>query len=235
MNFNGKFVTGNVNDQDVNELIILIKSKENMDCLGTARLSTYLGMKTQEICAFLRKHPEIEVERRDIDPTWKTPRKGRNALYWNEDSIRDFIFIWLREKFPSSNPITSPLSQAYQLTEQKIAAPSADYIAPIDVIIELHNAVKQDPNTEAYLKLKSKFDSMNERSLQLMFSPILERFKFRYICSQIPELQSQTLTCIAKGKLRGLEQYKLTFEAFLKLIKFAHDHYTPLDDPDIQK
>lgn len=235
MNFNGKFVTGTVTDQDVNKLIALISSKENMDYLGTARLSIYLGLKTKEICAFLRKHPEIEVERRDIDPTRKTHRKTNNALYWNEDSIRDFIFIWLRDKFSHCAPITSRLSQAYQLTERKIAAPSADYIAPIDVIIELHNAVKQDPNTEAYLRLKNKFDSMNERSFQILFAPILERFKFRYICSCIPEIQSQTLTCIAKGKLKGMEQYKLTFEAFLKLIKFAHDHYTPLDDPDIQK
>lgn len=231
MNFTAKFKTGTVSDKDVNELLNAIGEKYDMNHIRTAYLTGFFGLKTQQICQFVRRHPEIEIERR----TYGRETNPHFELIWDGDSIRDFIFVYLREKFPGSNPITSRLSQAYQLTERKIAAPSADYVAPIDVIIELHNAVKQDPNTEAYLKLKSKFESMNERSLQLMFAPILERFKFRYICSQIPELQSQTLTCIAKGKLRGLEQYKLTFEAFLKLIKFAHDHYTPLDDPDIQK
>ena len=43
------------------------------------------------------------------------------------------------------------------------------------------------------------------------------------------------LSCISKGKLRGMDKYKLDFYAFLKLVKFAHDNYVPLDAVDNQK
>ena len=65
---------------------------------------------------------------------------------------------------------------------------------------------------------------------------------FRNIANILPPRKSPfDITVIntyhdnAKGKLRGMDKYKLDFNAFLKLIKFAHDNYVPLDAVDDQK
>ena len=83
--------------------------------------------------------------------------------------------------------------------------------------------------------MKNRFEQMNESALQKLFKPLLERFKFSYICKCVPEIQSQMLTCINKGRLRGMDKYGMDFNAFLKLVKFAHDNCCPLDAIDDQK
>ena len=103
------------------------------------------------------------------------------------------------------------------------------------MLIQIDKTINEDPNVKAYYDMRNRFDNMNETALQKLFAPLLERFKFAYICKCIPEIQSQMLTCISKGKLRGMDKYKLDFNAFLKLIKFAHDNYVPLDAVDDQK
>lgn len=110
----------------------------------------------------------------------------------------------------------------------------AEYVSPIDVLITINKTMTDNPNVKAYYDMKNRFERMNETALQKLFAPLLERFKYAYICKCIPEIQSQMLTCIAKGKLRGMDKYKLDFNAFLKLIKFAHDNYVPLDAIDEQ-
>ena len=120
------------------------------------------------------------------------------------------------------------------ITETTKPAP-AEYISPIDTLIAIDKTINEDPNVKAYYDMRNRFEQMNESALQKLFKPLLERFKFSYICRCIPEIQSQMLTCIAKGKLRGMDKYKLDFNAFLKLVKFAHDNCVPLDAVDNQK
>ena len=112
--------------------------------------------------------------------------------------------------------------------------PAAEYVSPIDTLIAIDKTINEDPNVKAYYDMRNRFDNMNEAALQKLFAPLLERFKFAYICKCIPEIQSQMLTCINKGRLRGMDKYKLDFNAFLKLIKFAHDNCVPLDAVDEQ-
>lgn len=126
-------------------------------------------------------------------------------------------------------------------TEHKITIPvtvnpepAAEYVSPIDVLIHIDKTINEDPNVKAYYNMKNRFEQMNETALQKLFAPMLERFKFAYICKCVPEIQSQMLTCINKGKLRGMEKYGMDFNAFLKLVKFAHDNYVPLDAIDNQ-
>lgn len=128
-------------------------------------------------------------------------------------------------------------------TERKITTPepvtanpepATEYVSPIDVLIHIDKTINEDPNVKAYYDMKNCFEQMNEAALQKLFSPMLERFKFAYICKCVPEIQSQMLTCINKGKLRGMEKYGMDFNAFLKLVKFAHDNYVPLDAIDNQ-
>lgn len=112
---------------------------------------------------------------------------------------------------------------------------TANAQSPIDCLIAMNDAAERDANFKAYMKMRRLFENMNENDLQRFFAPLLERFKFSYICKCIPEIQSQMLTCIKKGKLRGMEKYGMDFNAFLKLIKFAHDNYVPFDAVDDQK
>lgn len=113
--------------------------------------------------------------------------------------------------------------------------PATEYVSPIDMLIQIDKTINEDPNVRAYYDMKNRFEQMNETALQKLFKPLLERFKFAYICRCIPEIQSQMLTCIAKGKLKGMDKYGMDFNAFLKLIKFAHDNCCPLDSVDDQK
>ena len=127
----------------------------------------------------------------------------------------------------STDPIT-PITATHE-------APAAEYVSPIDTLITIDKTISEDPNVKAYYEMRNRFEQMNEVALQKLFAPLLERFKFAYICKCIPEIQSQMLTCINKGRLRGMDKYKLDFNAFLKLIKFAHDNCVPLDAVDNQK
>ena len=139
-----------------------------------------------------------------------------------------------KEHLDSKSEISEPTATIAPVTATH-EAPAAEYVSPIDMLIQIDKTINEDPNVKAYYDMRNRFDNMNEAALQKLFAPLLERFKFAYICKQIPEIQSQMLTCIAKGKLRGMDKYKLDFNAFLKLIKFAHDNCVPLDAVDNQK
>lgn len=149
-------------------------------------------------------------------------------LLWTKDEIIRFGEYRLKYYRKTTPAPIAPVTATHE-------APAAEYVSPIDTLIAIDKTISEDPNVRAYYDMKNRFEQMNESALQKLFKPLLERFKFAYICKCIPEIQSQMLTCIAKGKLRGMDKYGMDFNAFLKLVKFAHDNYVPLDAIDDQK
>ena len=126
-------------------------------------------------------------------------------------------------------------------TERKIttpepvtANPESEYASPIDCLIAMNEAAEKDVNFKAYMEMRRLFEAMNESALQHFFAPMLKRFKYSYITENVKSVQSQTLTCINKGKLKGLEKYKLDFNAFLQLLKFCADNNCPTNYRDFQ-
>lgn len=127
-------------------------------------------------------------------------------------------------------------------TERKITFPepvtanpeNPEYTSPIDCLIAMNEAAEKDSNFKAYMEMRRLFEAMNESALQHFFAPMLKRFKYSYITENVKSVQSQTLTCINKGKLRGLDKYKLDFNAFLQLLKFCADNNCPTNYRDFQ-
>lgn len=126
-------------------------------------------------------------------------------------------------------------------TEHEITTPELvttnpeSHTSPIDCLIAMNEAAEKDANFKAYMEMRRLFEAMNESALQHFFAPMLKRFKYSYIVENVKSVQSQTLTCINKGKLRGLDKYKLNFNAFLQLLKFCSDNNCPTNYKDFQK
>lgn len=144
-------------------------------------------------------------------------RKHGERLYFSADDIQ-----FIADKLNVPNPLTDIN------TETAIAEP----LRPIDAVIEMNKAAERDKNFKAYMKIRQQFDAMTEKDLQKFFAPMTERFKFKYIIANVKSVQSQTLTCIARGRLKGLEKYKLSFSAFLELLKFCVDNNCPTDSDE---
>lgn len=126
-------------------------------------------------------------------------------------------------------------------TEHEITTPELvttnpeSHTSPIDCLIAMNEAAEKDANFKVYMEMRRLFEQMNESALQHFFAPMLRRFKYSYIVENVKSVQSQTLTCINKGKLRGLDKYKLNFNAFLQLLKFCADNNCPTNYKDFQK
>ena len=192
----------------------------NKELFTSPEVSEIIGMSYKTLIQYVSRHKELY-------PSIRTETRNGELLWTKDEIIR--LVEYRTKYFHKATP--APIAP---ITETLKPAP-AEYISPIDTLIAIDKTINEDPNVKAYYDMKNRFDNMNETALQKLFKPLLERFKFAYICKQIPEIQSQMLTCIAKGKLRGMDKYKLDFNAFLKLVKFAHDNYVPLDAVDDQK
>lgn len=144
----------------------------------------------------------------------------RNSIYllWTSDEIIRFVEFKVKHHYKRTDSGTTANSEI-----------ATSETSPIDAVIAFNDAVERDKNFKAYMKIRRQFDSMTEKDLQRFFAPMTERFKFKYIIANVKSVQSQTLTCIAKGRLRGLEKYKLNFAAFLELLKFCVDNNCPTD------
>lgn len=119
-------------------------------------------------------------------------------------------------------------------TPEPVTANPESHTSPIDCLIAMNEAAEKNANFKAYMEMRRLFEQMNETALQHFFAPMLKRFKYSYITENVKSVQSQTLTCINKGKLRGLDKYKLDFNAFLQLLKFCSDNNCPTNYRDFQ-
>ena len=192
----------------------------NKELFTSPEVSEIIGMSHKTLLEYISHHKELY-------PSMRTQTRNGELLWTKDEIIRfgEYRLKYCRKTTPAT-PATITANPEPVSTE---------YISPIDMLIQIDKTISEDPNVRAYYDMRNKFDNMNEAALQKLFAPLLERFKFAYICKCIPEIQSQMLTCIAKGKLKGMDKYKLDFNAFLKLVKFAHDNYVPLDAVDDQK
>ena len=86
----------------------------------------------------------------------------------------------------------------------------------------------ETPLGNYYKSQREKFEALTPKDFKIMFRPLVERFKFSYV-AEITKVQTQTLTCIKQGNLKGLETYQLTFAAFLKLLKFCGENNCPVE------
>lgn len=188
------------------------------DMLTTGEAAKYLGIPYGSMGYYIKN----KIITPDFVGSGNIPNR------FSKDTLNKF-----KEYLDSKSKISEPTAPIAPVTANSEPA-NTGYVAPIDVIIQIAEKMTEDPNMKAFYEIKNRFDNMNEAALQKLFAPLLERFKFAYICKCIPEIQSQMLTCINKGRLRGMDKYKLDFNAFLKLIKFAHDNCVPLDAVDEQ-
>lgn len=98
----------------------------------------------------------------------------------------------------------------------------------VDALLDVHDKVRREPNLYDYLTIKSRFEQYSEKDLSIIFSEVLRRFKFAYIVENVHGCQTQTLTAIKQGTLGGLDRFKMSFDVYLRLIKFAKEHNCPL-------
>lgn len=192
----------------------------NKELFTSPEVSEIIGMSHKTLLEYISHHKELY-------PSMRTQTRN-GELLWTKDEIIRFGEYRLKYYRKTTPAPTAPITATPEL-------PATEYVSPIDTLIAIDKTINEDPNVKAYYDMRNRFNNMNEAALQKLFAPLLERFKFSYICKCIPEIQSQMLTCINKGKLRGMDKYKLDFNAFLKLVKFAHDNYVPLDSVDDQK
>lgn len=192
----------------------------NKEVFTSPEVSEIIGMFYKTLIQYVQRHKELY-------PSMRTQTRNGELLWTKDEIIR--LVEYRTKYFHKATP--APVAPITATPE----VPATEYVSPIDMLIQIDKTINEDPNVKAYYEMRNKFDNMNETALQRLFTPLLERFKFSYICKCIPEIQSQMLTCINKGKLRGMEKYGMDFNAFLKLIKFAHDNCCPLDAVDDQK
>lgn len=195
-----------------NSDIIQIYKALNPDMLNTADAAAYLGISYD----YLRRL----IASKAIIPDVKGA--GRRSNLFSVETLnayRDGVHN-------TEHEITTP---------ELVTTNPESHTSPIDCLIAMNEAAEKDANFKAYMEMRRLFEQMNESALQHFFAPMLRRFKYSYIVENVKSVQSQTLTCINKGKLRGLDKYKLNFNAFLQLLKFCADNNCPTNYKDFQK
>lgn len=194
----------------------------------TTQLAAMLGIDISTINYHVRNNPFLKPK--------KVTGKGRFGTYiWTKDEVERFIdfYVNISRKPKTETTISAPVPTPATNTDTALVTITAnDASAMFDTFINIEREEAANENIIANRKFKALFESMTERDLQLFFEPLTERFKFAYIVKVVGEIQSQTLTCIKKGSLKGMSEYKLTYSAFLKLCKFAAENNCPLNVPN---
>lgn len=101
-------------------------------------------------------------------------------------------------------------------------------LSEIDELLSVHDRMWTEPSIRNYVEAKEIFDRYTEKDLSVIFGEVLRRFKFSYIAENVRGCQTQTLTAIKQGSLKGLDSFKMTFEVYLRLLKFAKENNCPL-------
>lgn len=150
-------------------------------------------------------------------------RKTRHVAIKNENIDTDH----------AETAIAIPETNKSTAVSTNTATPEA-LISMFDAFLEIEQEEQKSENRAANRKFRYLFENMSETDMQEFFKPLTERFKFSYVTKVIEDIQSQTLTCIKRGKLKGIDKYKLTYTAFLHLCKFAAENNCPLNIPQTQ-
>ena len=210
-------------------------TKTNAKVMGTKTYTTkqvaeMLGVTVVGLTNYLYNHKELR-------PTHGSAKRKE----WTPEEV--YRLMKHRSKTCNCNKPKTEIPTsiiAIPETEFESTAISTNISAPetlitmFDTFLKIEQEEEKSENRAANRKFRYLFDNMTEHDLQEFFKPLTERFKFSYVTKQIKDIQSQTLTCIKNGKLKGLDKYKLTYKAFLHLCKFAAENNCPLNIPQTQ-
>ena len=200
----------------------------------TDEVADMLNITVNSLSCYLFKHKEL--------------RKSARGL-WTIEEVEKLIEFRSKARFKNCNNSKITAEELKALTENtSIAIPETtkttavstntataeNLIAMFDAFLEIEQEEQRSENRAANRKFRYLFDNMTEKDIQEFFKPLTERFKFSYVTKVIDDIQSQTLTCIKNGRLKGIEKYKLTYTTFLHLCKFAAENNCPLNIPQTQ-
>lgn len=198
----------------------------------TEEVAKMLGLSTKGLLGYVYFH-----KGEDFVPKKATCKghKGKKFL-WTQEEINRLIEYRKTRHFKAdidhaATTITIPNKTTTVSTN---TATPETLIAMFDAFLEIEQEEQKSENRAANRKFRYLFENMTETDMQEFFKPLTERFKFSYVTKVIDDIQSQTLTCIKNGKLKGLEKYKLTYTTFLHLCKFAAENNCPLNIPQTQ-
>ena len=199
---------------------------KNTHTFSMTEVATMLGMNKNNLWAHLKR---MDLKKDSANKKYAFTEKQVSSLYFFlKDKVRnihepDFTLL---NKTGGTIDSTEPISANVNYSIIAKAEPTA-----IEQMIEQFKQFEEYENSPAmklYIQQKHLFETLTTDDLKIFFMPLIERFKFSYI-SHKTGIQSQTLTCIKQGNLRGMKKYELTFVAFLKLMKFANDNHVALD------
>ena len=196
----------------------------------TMEVAKMLGVEKHTITTYVRNHTELCPKKKNNKGRfggylWTKTEVDRLIEYRSGNKETDIDHAETAIAIPETNKTTAVSTNT---------ATAENLIAMFDAFLGIEQEEQKSENRAANRKFRYLFENMSETDMQEFFKPLTERFKFSYVVKQIEDIQSQTLTCIKNGKLKGLDKYKLTYTAFLHLCKFAAENNCPLNIPQTQ-
>lgn len=199
----------------------------------TTEVAEMLGISRASVTRYVQNRPELCPNKKNS--------KGRHGTFlWSQEEIRRLIEYRSNDnRIKTDNTANTETTIAIPETNKTTAISTntttpETLIAMFDAFLEIEQEEQKSENRAANRKFRYLFENMSETDIQNFFKPLTERFKFSYITKVIEDIQSQTLTCIKNGRLKGIDKYKLTYTAFLHLCKFAAENNCPLNIPQTQ-
>ena len=196
----------------------------------TMEVAKMLGVEKHTITTYVRNHTELCPKKKNNKGRfggylWTKTEVDRLIEYRSGNKETDIDHAETAIAIPETNKTTAVSTNT---------ATAENLIAMFDAFLEIEQEEQKSENRAANRKFRYLFENMSETDMQNFFKPLTERFKFSYVVKQIEDIQSQTLTCIKNGRLKGIDKYKLTYTAFLHLCKFAAENNCPLNIPQTQ-
>ena len=199
----------------------------------TTEVAEMLGISRASVTRYVQNRPELCPNKKNS--------KGRHGTFlWSQEEIKRLIEYRSNDnRIKTDNTANTETTIAIPETNKTTAvstntATTEALISMFDAFLEIEQEEQKSENRAANRKFRYLFENMTEKDMQEFFKPLTERFKFSYVTKVIDDIQSQTLTCIKNGKLKGLDKYKLTYTTFLHLCKFAAENNCPLNIPQTQ-
>lgn len=192
---------------------------------NSEQVAQMLGMTFGNLHNYIWRHPELR-------PVTKIEGSRGQKYLWTESEVKRLRKYYTNRRHKSAN--VNPTTLATPTTSQTTTLATPQTNTLVDMFNEFINIEQEEQvneNRAANRKFRSLFEHMTERDMQDFFAPMLERFKYAFITKNVNNIQSQTLTCIKNGRLRGISKYQLTYSAFLELCKFAAENNCPLNLP----
>ena len=207
-----------------------IKATTEQAYFTTMEVAKMLGVEKHTITTYVRNHTELCPKKKNNKGRfggylWTKTEVDRLIEYRSGNKETDIDHAETAIAIPETNKTTAVSTNT---------ATAENLIAMFDAFLEIEQEEQKSENRAANRKFRYLFENMSETDMQNFFKPLTERFKFSYVVKQIEDIQSQTLTCIKNGRLKGIDKYKLTYTAFLHLCKFAAENNCPLNIPQTQ-